>query len=204
MPWSSRPLVSSSIFLQPHRLSGKGHGRLDAPQPPSPLCEAGPTRGWLLLVSSIPDASRLLWAKGFVLEKSTCLNTSYQFAFYWKVPLTLLNIRDQHWSLKFVRMVSHMYSQLNSVPLKINVDILTPIPSNGTSLETGAVQVEWGQWCGANAVEPVSFSKGEMWRHSPALRVSDVKMATYKPMNAYSCPSQSLREPPELAIPTTP
>lgn len=90
-----------------------------------------------------------------------------------------------------------MYSQLNSVSLKINVDILTPIPSNVIPLETGAVQVERGQWRDTNAIEPVSFLKGEMWRHSPALRVNDMKMAIYKPMNAYSCPRHSLREPPE-------
>lgn len=143
MPWSSRPLVSSNVSLQHHRLSSKGHSRLDTPRLPSPPCDAGPARVWLLLVPSISNASRLLWVKGFILEKSTCLNTSYQFAFYWKVPLTLLNVRDPHGSVKFVRMVNHMYSQLNSVPLKIHVDILTPIPSNGAPVETGAIQVEW-------------------------------------------------------------
>lgn len=110
------------------KLSGKGQGRLDAAQPPSPPCEEGPARGWLLLVSSLSNASRPLWVKGFLLERSACLNTSYQFTFYWKVPVILLNGRDQYWSLKFVRMVNHLYSHLDSVPLKINVDILTPIP----------------------------------------------------------------------------
>lgn len=38
-----------------------------------------------------------------------------------------------------------MYSQLNSVPLKRYVEVLSPVPQNVTYLELGEIKVKLGQ-----------------------------------------------------------
>lgn len=39
-------------------------------------------------------------------------------------------------------MISHMYSQLKSIPLKRHVEVLSPVPQNVAYLEIGEIKVK--------------------------------------------------------------